>query len=410
MAVQVSYPGVYIEEFAPGAPIPGVGTSTAAFLGVASAGELDTPTKITSWERFKEVFGAYPVPGYHLWYAVRGFFENGGQVCYVVRASNGSYGSLMLLDRSGANVVDVRARQPGDQPIEVAVAGRTPLAATDTKLYRAEDGDFASIAGREIVMADETVAARFRPGDWITLGSGGERLQVVRVSGAGLRLGSDLTGTYTAETDKVRLADAPAGQQTLRLQYTPGEVRSAVPAGSLTPGTVLTIDPDPAGAREAHVIESVQAEYLPEGITYRVTFRDGLYAPLSLASDVAVKTGAFDFTVKPGASSQPYADLSVVSPTEPFYVRTINGQVASLVTVVPLAPPPPVRLPASMPASLLTSTAIDPGDPENLATLGDGDFIDALATLEAVDDVNLVACPDSTSTAVQQAIVQHCEL
>ena len=33
MAVQVSYPGVYIEEFAPAPPIQGVGTSTAAFIG-----------------------------------------------------------------------------------------------------------------------------------------------------------------------------------------------------------------------------------------------------------------------------------------------------------------------------------------------------------------------------------------
>ena len=29
------HPGVYIEEFSPGAPIEGVGTSTAAFIGVA---------------------------------------------------------------------------------------------------------------------------------------------------------------------------------------------------------------------------------------------------------------------------------------------------------------------------------------------------------------------------------------
>ena len=37
MAVPVSYPGVYIEEFAPGAPIQGVGTSTAAFIGPREA-------------------------------------------------------------------------------------------------------------------------------------------------------------------------------------------------------------------------------------------------------------------------------------------------------------------------------------------------------------------------------------
>ena len=67
MAVQVSYPGVYIEEFAPGAPIEGVGTSTAAFIGPAESGSIDQPTKITSFDRFRELYGAEPMPGFYLW-------------------------------------------------------------------------------------------------------------------------------------------------------------------------------------------------------------------------------------------------------------------------------------------------------------------------------------------------------
>src|SRR5512147_2511841 len=102
MSVQVSYPGVYIQEFAPGAPIEGVGTSTAAFISVAGQGVPDHPTKITSWDRFVEAFGGSPVPEFFLWYAVRGFFENGGQVCYVVRATNGKRGSADLKNRSAA--------------------------------------------------------------------------------------------------------------------------------------------------------------------------------------------------------------------------------------------------------------------------------------------------------------------
>jgi hypothetical protein len=78
MAVQVSYPGVYIEELAPSAPIQGVGTSTAAFVGVALKGPLDEPTKITSWDAFQQTFGEEPRGGFFLWHAVRGFFKNGG--------------------------------------------------------------------------------------------------------------------------------------------------------------------------------------------------------------------------------------------------------------------------------------------------------------------------------------------
>src|SRR4029079_14372059 len=98
MAVQVSFPGVYIEEFAPGAPIEGVGTSVAAFIGVASDGPLDEPTKLTSWDAFRATFGDQPVSRFFLWHAVRGFFMNGGTVCYVVRASNGDYASVTITD------------------------------------------------------------------------------------------------------------------------------------------------------------------------------------------------------------------------------------------------------------------------------------------------------------------------
>src|SRR5690348_1636727 len=98
MATQYTYPGVYIEEFAPPAPIQGVGTSTAAFIGPAPAGDVNTPTKVTSMDEFVAAFGAEPLDGYYLWYAVRGFFQNGGQVCYIVRASNGAYSSFQLLD------------------------------------------------------------------------------------------------------------------------------------------------------------------------------------------------------------------------------------------------------------------------------------------------------------------------
>ncbi len=236
------------------------------------------------------------------------------------------------------------------------MTGKTPLLKDDLQLYR-PTGQFVTIAGREITMAAggsppfaETVAARFRPGDWITIGEGGERIQLLRVSGAALRLGSDLIGTYNAGSDEVRLADAPAGQQTLRLQYAPGSVWSAVPAGLLTQGTVLTVDPD--GVKEAHVVELVQAEYLPEGITYRVTFRDGLYAALGLGLEVKAQTEAFDLIVSLGTSTQTYADLSVDSAHARYFMDVVNGDAASLVSVSLVEPPPAVRLPDAMPGDL----------------------------------------------------------
>src|SRR5260370_26835373 len=113
MAVQVSYPGVYIDEFTPGAPIQGVGTSVAAFIGPAASGDIDIPTKITSLDQFVALYGTQPLPGFYLWYAVRGFFENGGKVCYIVRAIYGGYGKAVFDYQKGKPLISMPAVQAG---------------------------------------------------------------------------------------------------------------------------------------------------------------------------------------------------------------------------------------------------------------------------------------------------------
>jgi hypothetical protein len=83
-------PGVYVEEIASGArPIEGVSTSTAGFVGEAERGPT-TATLVTSWTSFMRWYGDYVdrKPGLqhiYLPYAVRGFFDNGGQRVFVAR-------------------------------------------------------------------------------------------------------------------------------------------------------------------------------------------------------------------------------------------------------------------------------------------------------------------------------------
>ena len=77
-------PGVYVEERDPNPhPIAVVSTSTAAFIGIAASGPF-TPTLITSFTEYERAFGSPNRAGF-LGYAVRGFFDNGGAQCYVVR-------------------------------------------------------------------------------------------------------------------------------------------------------------------------------------------------------------------------------------------------------------------------------------------------------------------------------------
>jgi phage tail sheath protein FI len=96
------YPGVYVEEVDTGnKPIEGVSTSIVGFLGIAERGPLQ-PTLITSFSDFTNAFGSYvrDAKGDHyLAYAVEGFFQNGGQLCFVTRvASNTPPANLTSLD------------------------------------------------------------------------------------------------------------------------------------------------------------------------------------------------------------------------------------------------------------------------------------------------------------------------
>ncbi|MEV7090550.1 phage tail sheath subtilisin-like domain-containing protein [Streptomyces sp. NPDC093085] len=78
-------PGVYVEEVQSGTrPIEGVGTSVAAFVGLAPEGPLNEPTLVTNWTQFVASFGEF-TDGYFLAHSVYGFFNNGGSAAYVVR-------------------------------------------------------------------------------------------------------------------------------------------------------------------------------------------------------------------------------------------------------------------------------------------------------------------------------------
>jgi phage tail sheath protein FI len=78
-------PGVYIEEITPAGPIAGAGTGVPALIGVVAnpPAALGTPVPVTNWTAYTNAFGSYEAT-VDTPYAVRGFFENGGTLAYVV--------------------------------------------------------------------------------------------------------------------------------------------------------------------------------------------------------------------------------------------------------------------------------------------------------------------------------------
>jgi phage tail sheath protein FI len=111
-------PGVYIEEVDTGpVPIEGVSTSVTGFVGQTERGPLH-PQLVTSWLEYQRWYGTYiaendPLFSY-LPYAVKGFFDNSGQMAYIARvAPPGAAVASLNLATAGAATLDLTAIGPG---------------------------------------------------------------------------------------------------------------------------------------------------------------------------------------------------------------------------------------------------------------------------------------------------------
>ncbi|MFI0408199.1 phage tail sheath family protein [Actinomadura sp. 3N508] len=120
MPVQLSYPGVYVEEGSSGVrTITGVATSITAFVGRARRGptDQDGPVTINSWAEYERTFGGLWEHG-PLSYAVRDFFLNGGAQAIVVRlfkprGNARTTAELKLAPATGAGDYVLTSRYPG---------------------------------------------------------------------------------------------------------------------------------------------------------------------------------------------------------------------------------------------------------------------------------------------------------
>jgi uncharacterized protein len=124
-------PGVYIQELEGPAPITGVSTSIAAFIGMAERGPVNFPILCTSPGDYTRWFGGLMVPDefadpadskrFHCYlpYAVAGFFNNSGQIAYVIRVlpDEATAAGEYLYDRTGSSPIAsalVRSSAIGD--------------------------------------------------------------------------------------------------------------------------------------------------------------------------------------------------------------------------------------------------------------------------------------------------------
>jgi hypothetical protein len=92
-------------------PIDAAPETTAAFVGRALRGPLNTPVLVRNFGEFRKRFGESWSRS-SLGPAVRDFFEHGGRDLYIVRVANSARGAMICLPANGSALV-LRALEPG---------------------------------------------------------------------------------------------------------------------------------------------------------------------------------------------------------------------------------------------------------------------------------------------------------
>jgi len=437
---QVSYPGVYIEEFAPAPPIQPAATSVAAFVGFADPmaedpAPINEPIRITSFSQFQRRFGTRPVSGFYLWYAVRGFFENGGTDCFVVRASNGKLAEWIVPGSSGP-VYSIKSKAPR-LASGVTVTAKRLNRLTGALRFFSPGSLAASLpnASAELGKSKELFVANghlLKPGDKLQAVEGQTVATILRVvitnnpltsaNAAKVFLDKPLPELTTA-TSTVELSPISRGEFDVRLEYvdTAGKDLPLVP-GSLVGGAILKL------AEAFYYVDSVAMEHCNDPtnlansrLTYRVALRSPIESEIDRSTPpitTAVELHEASIEVNDGSSVADYR-VAIDESHPDYFVSGIN----SLSSVVTLQSPTPSESPSTAIFQLggpsLVLRVASGGQAENSSQFAfDGSTLlpAALDKLRRIPDVNMVAIPDAcgldkvdNKNIVMQAIIAHCE-
>jgi phage tail sheath protein FI len=205
-------PGVYVEEIpSQSKPIEGVGTSTAAFVGLAPGGPINVPMRISNWSQFARIYGDPANPdngpfmeGAYLAHTVYGYFANGGSLCWIVRIGK----------ESGAPRAQAALPAAADTSVEMIRA----LAKS-----RADGGDVSIEVSEETPGGADKAEATYK----LVVTAGGEKEEH---EGLTLKKGkSNIVTKVNAASKLVTLEEVAAVPEELRIPAT-GKYALSVPS------------------------------------------------------------------------------------------------------------------------------------------------------------------------------------
>jgi uncharacterized protein len=272
-------PGVYIEELPPAlTAIEGVSTSIAGFVGktergpvaglvptLAAPGASTAPAAslVTSFADFTRQYGKpLALPNVndtnYLAYAIKGFFDNGGSICYVARivTANASYSSVTL--NQGTVLTLARPVAVGDTTIYLNSLRQVPATTTTLTIHSVADGSSTVVnvntyngRAKTFALAPAATKAFSVTDAYIipaALGAAGPIFQALNPGGWSQFLSISIAPSDRPAVVAASAAAAAAAQITVANN------------GSFYPGAVIEID-RPAGTKTYHEV----AQVLPGG-------------------------------------------------------------------------------------------------------------------------------------------------
>lgn len=254
-------------------------------------------------------------------------------------------------------------------------------------------------SNNQATVSAATDAANFRPGDIVFLeqGTTNERPTIASISGTTITFQTNLSNTYTGGT--IRIADFIPGQRTIRVGNTIG----------IEPGTYLRIIQGTTA--ESGVVQSV------ERVNHFVTLTSGLtntFTMTAAANPVTLQTLEFKLII---LGSEELINLSMDPRHSRYFAKvvdSINAVDPTKVNVdITLADPPTPTLPPNNRPAVLAASVLTGGQDDDVTQIQETHYSGAIATLEKVDDVNLLCIPDCVDKSFQQSLqakmVAHCE-
>lgn len=420
-------PGVVMQEvpFGP-QPIEGVSTSTAGFVGEALYGPTKgAPVLVTSFADFERKFGGL-VPGKHLGYAIRGYFENGGRRAYVMRvvAADAQVGKLDLVRTAqGSSIPVIGGLSPtgtaNQYRFTVAhVAGMGPLAPNNTLTLTDRTGvaDHVTMtinsvdAATQVVTATGTVATTVpaqpplagRSGDryFVRFGAAGTGTPTVLALSArshgsyATRLSTFVAPRYAANVPIVaRIGLDSASDAVYQLQDVAMlrvgdrvELRRASADKRNALGTIVAID---RGTRRV-TLEGDPDAQIADGQLHLITWRIQTYLDGALVETIDVTSDPAQMEVQIEQRSS-----WVRATTTPTMDAASVGTHPTMTAALPLA----LGMPSTTPES---AAGVD-------AVVGSTSLRTGIGAFEAQDGVNIIAAPGFHGSVVVNALISQAE-